>query len=49
MNGAGNNGASQYLLFVAKTLNLHTNISTFSNYRSLPNGYSPIRSTALIE
>jgi Flp pilus assembly protein TadG len=48
MNGAGNNPTSQYLLLVAKTLNLQTDISSTSNYSSLPNG-SPIRSTALIQ
>ena len=49
MNGAGNSGASQYLILVAKTLNLHTNITSTSNYSSLPNGYSPVRTTALVE
>jgi Flp pilus assembly protein TadG len=49
MNGAGNSGTSQYLLLVAKTLNLHTNITTTSNYISLPNQYSPVRTAALIE
>ena len=49
MNGAGNSGASQYLILVAKTLNLHTNITSTSNYSSLPNGYSPVRTTALVQ
>jgi Flp pilus assembly protein TadG len=50
MNGAANNTTnSQYLLLVAKTLNLHTNVSTNSSYLALPNQYSPVRTTALIE
>lgn len=50
MNGAANNTInSQYLLLVAKTLNLHTNVTTNSDYTSLPNQYSPVRTTALIE
>jgi Flp pilus assembly protein TadG len=46
MNGAGNN--AQYMLLVAKTLNLQTNINFPSNYGSLPNG-SPIRTASLIQ
>jgi hypothetical protein len=47
MSGAGNNAA--YMLLVAKTLNLNTNINFASDYTSLPNGYSPVRTAALIQ
>ncbi len=46
MSGAGKNAA--YMLLVASTLNLNTNITSNSDYNSLPNG-SPIRTTALIQ
>jgi hypothetical protein len=46
MSGAGRNAA--YMLLVAKTLNINTNITSTSDYGSLPNG-SPIRTTALIQ
>jgi Flp pilus assembly protein TadG len=49
MNGAGNNANSQYLLLVAHTLHLNTNITTTSNYASLPNATSPIRTSVLVE
>jgi hypothetical protein len=51
LNG-GANGAvsgSQYMLLVAKTLNLNTNVNFVSNYNSLPNQYSPIRTSALVQ
>jgi len=48
LNGGANNTA-QYMLLVAKSLNINTNVRFRSNYSSLPSGYSPIRSTALIE
>jgi len=46
MSGAGRNAA--YMLLVAETLNINTNITSTSNYGSLPNG-SPIRTAALIQ
>lgn len=47
MAGAGNNAA--YMLLVAGTLNLNTNINFTSNYSSLTNGYSPVRTSTLIQ
>jgi Flp pilus assembly protein TadG len=49
MSGAGNSGTSRYLLLVAKTLNINTNVTTTSNYSSLPNQYSPVRTATLIQ
>lgn len=49
MNGAGNSALSQYLMLVAKTLHLNTNITTTSNYGSLPNQTSPIRTSVLVQ
>jgi hypothetical protein len=46
MNGAGT--GAPYMIFVAKTLNLNTDISFLSDYTSLPNG-SPIKSAVLVE
>ncbi len=46
MNGAGTGAA--YMIFVAKTLNLNTNINFSSDYTSLANG-SPIKSAVLVE
>ncbi len=46
MNGAGTGAA--YMILVAKTLNLDTNISFNSNYTSLANG-SPIKGAVLVE
>lgn len=51
LNG-GANGAvsgSQYMLLVAKTLNLNTNVNFASNYNSLPNATSPIRTSVLVQ
>jgi Flp pilus assembly protein TadG len=48
MDGAGNGGAA-YMIFVAKTLNLATNIDFNSNYRSLATGSSPIKGAILVE
>ncbi len=47
MSGAGNNAA--YMLLVAETLHLNTNINFASDYSSLPNGYSPVRTATLIQ
>jgi Flp pilus assembly protein TadG len=49
---SGANGAvsgSQYMLLVAKTLNLNTNVNFASNYGSLPNATSPIRTSVLVQ
>jgi hypothetical protein len=46
INGAGTGAA--YMILVAKTLNLNTNISFSSDYTSLPNG-SPIKSAVLVQ
>jgi hypothetical protein len=48
LNG-GANGTSQYMLLVAKTLHINTNVNFPSDYGSLPNGYSPIRTSVLIQ
>jgi hypothetical protein len=48
LNG-GANGTAQYMLLVAKTLNINTNVNFPSNYSLLPKGYSPVRTTALIQ
>jgi Flp pilus assembly protein TadG len=48
LNGGANNTA-QYMLLVAKSLNIRTNVRFPSNYTSLANGYSPVRTTALIQ
>jgi Flp pilus assembly protein TadG len=48
LNG-GASGTAAYMLLVAKTLNLNTNVNFLSNYNSLPNGYSPIRTSVLVE
>ena len=46
MSGAGT--GAQYMLLVAKTLNINTAINFTSNYGTLPNG-SPIRTSTLIQ
>jgi hypothetical protein len=46
MNGAGTGAA--YMILVAKTLDLNTNINFTSNYTSLANG-SPIKGAVLVE
>jgi Putative Flp pilus-assembly TadE/G-like len=51
LNG-GANGASSgsdYMLLVAHTLNLNTNVNFPSNYRSLLNATSPIRTSVLVQ
>lgn len=48
MAGAGNNGNSAYMMLVANTLQINTNVTSPSNYGSLANG-SPIRTTALVQ
>ncbi len=48
LNG-GANGTAAYMLLVAKTLNINTNVNFPSNYNSLPNSTSPIRTTVLVE
>jgi Flp pilus assembly protein TadG len=47
LSGAGRNSA--YMLLVAKTLDINTNVSFQSVYSTLPNGYSPVRTAALIQ
>jgi Flp pilus assembly protein TadG len=47
LNG-GANGTAAYMLLVAKTLNLNTNVNFLSNYTSLPNG-SPVHTSVLVE
>lgn len=51
LNGGANGAASgsQYMLLVAQTLNLNTNVNFLSNYNSLPNATSPIRTSVLVE
>ncbi len=49
VNGAANNKKIDYMLFVAKTLNLGTNINFPSDYSSLQNGLSPVRTASLVE
>jgi hypothetical protein len=49
LSGAANNGNIQYMLLVAKTLNINTNVTFASNFASLPNGYSPVRTSALVQ
>jgi len=46
LNGAVNNPA--YLIVVAKTINVNTNVTTQSSYLSLPNG-SPIKAATLVQ
>jgi len=46
MNGAGNN--AQYMVLVAKSLNINTSVNFPSDYGSLLNG-SPIRTASLIQ
>jgi hypothetical protein len=46
LNGAINNPA--YLIIVAKTINVNTNVTSQSNYNSLPNG-SPIKAAMLVQ
>jgi hypothetical protein len=48
LNG-GANGTAAYMLLVAKTLNINTNVNFASNYTSLPNATSPIRTSVLVE
>jgi hypothetical protein len=49
VNGAANNKKIDYMIFVAKTLNLGTNINFPSDYGSLQNGLSPVRTASLVE
>jgi Flp pilus assembly protein TadG len=48
VSGAARSGNLDYMLLVAQTINISTNVSFQSVYNTLPNG-SPIRGTALIE
>jgi Flp pilus assembly protein TadG len=48
MSGAGNNANSAYMMLVANTLHIQTNVTSTSNYGSLVNG-SPIRTTVLVQ
>ena len=47
--GAANNADIDYMILVAKSLNITTTVNNLSNYSSLPNGYSPVRTTALVQ
>jgi Putative Flp pilus-assembly TadE/G-like len=49
LKGAANNGNIDYMVLVAKSLNISTKVSFASNYSALPRGYSPVRTTALVE
>jgi hypothetical protein len=49
VNGAANNKNIDYMVLVAKTLDLATNINFTSDYKSLPNGISPVRTAALVQ
>jgi hypothetical protein len=49
LRGAANNGNIDYMVLVAKSLNIATPVRFSSNYVSLPRGYSPVRTTALVE
>jgi Flp pilus assembly protein TadG len=49
LKGAANNGNIDYMVLVAQSLNISTTVRFSSNYASLPNGYSPVRTTALVE
>jgi Flp pilus assembly protein TadG len=48
--GAANSpGNIDYMLLVAQSLNISTNVSFLSDYSSLPHGYSPVRTASLVE
>ena len=49
LDGAANNRNIEYMVLVAKTLNIRTNVSFLSDYSSLPHGYSPVRTASLIQ
>jgi hypothetical protein len=49
LRGAANSGNIDYMVLVAKSLNISTKVSFLSNYSALPRGYSPVRTTALVE
>jgi Flp pilus assembly protein TadG len=49
LDGAASNRRINYMILVAKSLNIATAVNNNSNYASLPSGYSPIRSTALVQ
>jgi putative Flp pilus-assembly TadE/G-like protein len=49
LRGSANNGNIDYMVLVAKSLNISTRVSFASNYSALPRGYSPVRTTALVE
>ncbi|HUE44456.1 MAG TPA: hypothetical protein VMP12_12855, partial [Candidatus Sulfotelmatobacter sp.] len=49
LNGAANSANIQYMLLVAQSLNIATSVSFLSDYSSLPNGYSPVRTASLVE
>jgi Flp pilus assembly protein TadG len=49
LSGAANNRNIDYMVLVAKTINISTNVSFQSVYNTLPNGYSPVRTAALIQ
>ena len=49
LDGSANNARIDYMILVAKSLNISTTVHNLSDYGSLPNGYSPVRSTALIQ
>jgi Flp pilus assembly protein TadG len=53
LDGASSNAATpgniNYMILVAKSLNIATPVNFPSTYLGLPNGYSPVRTTALIQ
>jgi len=49
VNGAANNRNIDYMIFVAKTINLGTTVNFASDYKSLQNLLSPIRTSALVQ
>ena len=49
LSGAANNRNIDYMVLVAKTINISTNVNFQSVYNTLPSGYSPVRTAALIQ
>jgi Flp pilus assembly protein TadG len=49
LSGAANNRNIDYMVLVAKTINVSTNVNFQSVYNTLPSGYSPVRTAALIQ
>ena len=49
LSGAANNRNIDYMVLVAKTINISTNVNFQSVYNTLPSSYSPVRTAALIQ